>query len=721
MSHNTDLSKLAATLDTGTNGQVLTSQGGASFSFADAAAGGASVTSSDTAPSSPSAGDLWFDSSTAELLVYYSDGSSNQWVTVSGVQGPTGSTGADGADGGATTLGTLTKTFSNNEESTITLSGAASPVPNVSVFKEVPQAGLTSKGNWDVNSTASNYTRLNEATAVTLTPSAVGSGTFTLGSGSFASADIGKTITGNGGVAALTSAAGAYTTSTDFTNTNAIASGSWDMHGTVPKSDGSGLTVSADEVRYNFGSPFSATSPTTTSTALHGIVNAVASGSVNNTLNASIVVSSTGDKVFFVDEANPPKLTCLDASTPYDMSTLSYTNSGNQITLTQIGAALNGSYGSMSMSPDGKNFYVNKGSGSAIYQYRIATAYDLSSTVTYVGTTTSLSSSSEIKAVMFKDGFTGFRAIDGYPTSSGGNIRQFTMTNSYDIVTSCSLDSEQSSSIMTRLTSAAMGADGKTVICSDVYGSSNCKYFTCATAWDISTHGSGTTIANLVENSFSFDPVGNHFYAQKGLSGIFNQWSIGSDIFPTSQYFPAVTAASGQVNTASWTDINGMTVDEAVGNGTLHYAISTDNHTTWKVVHNTNGTRSIAKNNSGTWQVNTNSTYGSTTWADATTNNELKALQQALATAQNQMNKTQLDAVTDGNHIALGTTLDLMIAPYIASGATAPLSDAASVAYDASVLIRQAINGTDYEAEFPTSTSVKIKALAAHNLKVRVL
>jgi hypothetical protein len=92
-----DLSKLGNIINDGTSGQVLTSQGGSAFSFADAAAGGASVTSSDTAPSSPSAGDLWFDSSTAELLVYYSDGSSNQWVTVSGEQGPTGATGSAGS------------------------------------------------------------------------------------------------------------------------------------------------------------------------------------------------------------------------------------------------------------------------------------------------------------------------------------------------------------------------------------------------------------------------------------------------------------------------------------------------------------------------------------------------------------------------------------------------------------------------------------------------
>lgn len=42
--------------------------------------GGASVTTSDTAPSSPSAGDLWFDTTTLRLYVYYNDGSSSQWV-----------------------------------------------------------------------------------------------------------------------------------------------------------------------------------------------------------------------------------------------------------------------------------------------------------------------------------------------------------------------------------------------------------------------------------------------------------------------------------------------------------------------------------------------------------------------------------------------------------------------------------------------------------------
>lgn len=55
-------------------------------------AGGASVTVSETAPSSPSEGDLWFDPSVLKTFVYYNDGTANQWVQ----SNPTGSGGSSG-------------------------------------------------------------------------------------------------------------------------------------------------------------------------------------------------------------------------------------------------------------------------------------------------------------------------------------------------------------------------------------------------------------------------------------------------------------------------------------------------------------------------------------------------------------------------------------------------------------------------------------------------
>ena len=61
--------------------------------------GGASVTTSDSAPSSPSDGDLWYNTNLGGLFVYYQDANSSQWVEV---VGKTGATGATGAAGGAT-------------------------------------------------------------------------------------------------------------------------------------------------------------------------------------------------------------------------------------------------------------------------------------------------------------------------------------------------------------------------------------------------------------------------------------------------------------------------------------------------------------------------------------------------------------------------------------------------------------------------------------------
>jgi hypothetical protein len=56
--------------------------------------GGASVTVSTTAPSSPSDGDLWWNSEEGRLKIYYNDGSSSQWVdafvAINGVDGTDG-------------------------------------------------------------------------------------------------------------------------------------------------------------------------------------------------------------------------------------------------------------------------------------------------------------------------------------------------------------------------------------------------------------------------------------------------------------------------------------------------------------------------------------------------------------------------------------------------------------------------------------------------------
>ena len=80
------------------------------------------IPSSATAPASPRVGDLWFDNSSGTLYFYYNDGSSSQWVGVTGAPGPTGPTGPTGPAGASGLIQTVftekTDTFTGTSNGT---------------------------------------------------------------------------------------------------------------------------------------------------------------------------------------------------------------------------------------------------------------------------------------------------------------------------------------------------------------------------------------------------------------------------------------------------------------------------------------------------------------------------------------------------------------------------------------------------------------------------
>ena len=67
-------------------------QGTGDYEWIAQSGGGASVTTSSTAPTSPNDGDLWFDTDELKTYVYYNDGTSSQWVQ----SNPTGAIGGGG-------------------------------------------------------------------------------------------------------------------------------------------------------------------------------------------------------------------------------------------------------------------------------------------------------------------------------------------------------------------------------------------------------------------------------------------------------------------------------------------------------------------------------------------------------------------------------------------------------------------------------------------------
>jgi len=93
--------------------------------------GGSSVSVSDTAPSSPSAGDLWWDSAGNIMFIYYTDTDSSQWVqtTTPGAPGSAGAAGANGTDGTDGTDGASGIVNTVYTEKTDTFSGVANGTP----------------------------------------------------------------------------------------------------------------------------------------------------------------------------------------------------------------------------------------------------------------------------------------------------------------------------------------------------------------------------------------------------------------------------------------------------------------------------------------------------------------------------------------------------------------------------------------------------------------
>ena len=120
---------------------------------------------------------------------------------------------------------------------------------------------------------------------------------------------------------------------------------------------------------------------------------------------------------------------------------------------------------------------------------------------------------------------------------------------------------------------------------------------------------------------------------------------------PTSTFYSVVTATD-QLDATSTATLDSVTVTETLNSQLIYYSVSFDGRTTFTKYATTTGDtgwRPIVRNNSGTWQYNSNASDGvsNVTWTNSTVNAMPAALSQAVAaSAYNQMTGTNLSAVT---------------------------------------------------------------------------
>jgi len=424
----------------------------------------------------------------------------------------------------------------------------------------------------------------------------------TLGTGSFASADVGKTIEANSGVFVLTSTAGAISETTAPTSYAQVASGSWEMYGVVYNTTDGDLQLSGGLLNER-----------DISTASY---NRAYDVSARGSTLVGVTFKPDGTKMYVTFDSNNDVVQ-FDLSTAWDISTASYTTYAGLGGQDSIPAGI-------IFNNDGTKFYMLGYSSNTVYEYSLTTAYAIN-TISLERTFSVSTYTTQPYDIKFNSDGTKMFVTD----NSSIRILEYALSTAFRVDTATYTRVFSLSSQMTNAYGLAFNSDGTTVYVSEP---GDIFQYTLTTGFDLSTASYSNKTKNISSNvstptALFLKPDGQNIFIADYSGTDVNDYSIGTEAVLTGYHAVHTTNST---DSTYWTDINSMTADEAAGDGSVYYAVSTDDRATWKIADNTDGIRSIVRNNSGTWQYNSNGTYASTTWANATTNTELNALQEAM-------------------------------------------------------------------------------------------
>ncbi len=415
----------------------------------------------------------------------------------------------------------------------------------------------------------------------------------TLGTGSFASTDVGKRIQGNGGDVTLTSTAGAYDTTggSAFTDSSAIASGSWSMRGLKSAGDADGIGLSG----------ITTTNPINFATASYD--NKSVYTGTQATSEDGVFFKPDGTRMYVLATGGGThKIWQYDLSTAWDVSTASYNSVSKAMSTYTTNA------GGVFFKPDGLQMFIVDRANTQVDIWTLSTAWDLS-TLTYSTNQGVSNFAAQPFGIFFKPDGTKVYICD----ANTHNVRERTLTTAWDMSTNGSGQSFNFGSQETEPHDVEFTSDGLKMY---IVGRSSDKVheYDLSTAWDVTSASYNNVYLDV--SGQGTQPNGLHLKAddQSKLYVVFSdsvnsvmQYSTGASTvynLPTSQYLIGITNSGGQIDTEFWNDINSMTADQAAGDGTVHYAVSTDDRTTWSVAKASDGVRPIVRDNSGTWQYN---------------------------------------------------------------------------------------------------------------------
>ncbi len=657
-----------------------------------------------------------------------------------------------------TKLGFLNKSnWVDSEQISITLDTPMDSIveANVSVYEEIPQTGLTNS-IWDIITGELGFTLADSAYAVILTPSATtgDSINFTLGSGSWSSSDIGKIIknvseseTGEARIISIVDDIATCKITIDFTDTNAIAGGDWELY-SGEFIDGGFALSSATQVGIP-GTPQVFESSTTyyISVAMLTSTKAIVCyrDAVNSNFGTACILDVSGTTITHgtpqvfesaaTQEVSVAMLTSTKAIVCYQDAVNS--NFGTACILDVSGTTI--THGTPQVFESSTTQEVSVAmltSTKAIVCYRdvgnssfgTACILDISNSTITSGT-----------PQVFESAITYFISV-AMLTSTKAIVCYQDAGNSY-FGTACILDISNSTitsgtpqvfkSSKTQEVSVAMLTSTKAIVCyRDAVNSS----FGTACILDVSgttiTHGtpqvfeSSTTqevsVAMLTSTKaiVCYRDVGNTSF---GTACILN---TEIPLYISSQHVPAISNNNDSVDTTYYIDLNSVTATETLNSQIVNYTFSfnptfTDSDLTGGTFIIIGSGQSTVRNivsslntvhggTEGNWYINTNITYSSETWIAATTNSAHGALSQAEAIAVNNMSGTDVGNVIDVNWPEFGTKFACAIILYSNDINKTPNIDKIEFNYDANVLNQ--LETDQYTIDIPSTNIINVTA-----------
>jgi hypothetical protein len=675
------------------------------------------------------------------------------------------------------TLATFTQSMVADQEKVLSLSRAVT-IPVVSVTKDVVQSTAT-ENNWVVDADGQDYSAKNYAPSTTATPSGTtGSITISLGSGTFSGYE-GYSVKGNGGIAVIKNSSGTAEVLVDFDSTATIDQGSWELvkvigvNGVMSLSgysifDAASPSISTPIVSYSDTTALASVALSngnvfvayrlSTGAANYKVYNGATFGEVKGATlltstsvsdltcselsNGNVVVSysSSGGKFHIFDNVGTQVVSKTSFSSSVQQPFVAASTTGN-FTIAFIDSSNNGSYVVYNNSGTGivsqTNFLASRierpalipmNNGNIVFVFQ---DYNNSSRGRYLIKTSSggAASGSGFLSSLNTDNMTGAPLENGgfmigYKENANGNGKGYLRTydSSGSLVNGPIIFENNTVDAM----SATALSNGSVLFAyRDGTAPNGGEFTVCSAAGAVlnsaqSFSSGDTTIVNASTSSsgdvfISFRDTDQSGYAKLARLDLVDTQFLSSD------YAVTLTNSVGQVDSQFWEDIESMSVTDTLNSQSAFYATSSDDSTTWKIADDSLGIRTIARDNAGTWEFNSDATYGSSTFTSATINTAYDAISEAMAVAVNQMSAVQLGAVQDANHFPVGDTFDFAIILHSNTDQATPTSNGATVDYKGLTKNQSAIVGTDYLWSTQNTSTVVITALLNNNLRGRIV